>query len=117
MTQQQRGSATVWVLVMIAVVATVMAAALALGAVLVARQRAAAAADEMALAVAGHSLAGGTAACLLGGRIARLDGAAVLSCSLTDAIATVRVRVALPGPLRRFGTASGSARAGPASAR
>jgi secretion/DNA translocation related TadE-like protein len=116
MTDRQRGSATLWVLGMICLVAVVTATCVGIGIVTLARHRAATAADEMALAVAGHALEGESAACAIGGHIARRDGATPAGCALHDAIATVRVFVRLPGALRRFGPAMGTARAGPASA-
>jgi secretion/DNA translocation related TadE-like protein len=117
MSERQRGSATVWALGVIAIVVAVTAAGLGVGIVMLARHRAAAAADEMALAVAGHALDGGTVACSVGAGVAQLDGASAVACSLTDAIATVRVEVTLPGPLRHLGPAAAVARAGPASVR
>jgi secretion/DNA translocation related TadE-like protein len=111
------GSATIWMVAAIAIVAMLTGVVLSVGVVMVERHRAATAADEAALAVAAASINGPTAACAWGTRIARLDGAALSRCRLVDAIATVEARIELPGWLRRFGTAVGQARAGPASAR
>ncbi len=116
MTGSERGSATVWMLSAILITVAVTIAALAVGAAVLVRHRAATAADEMALAVAGAALQGPSAACDTGAAIARANGAAVESCVLADAIATVRVRIAMPGRLRSFGSATVVARAGPASA-
>jgi len=113
---RDEGSATIWIVAAIAVVAVMTGAVLSVGVVMVDRHRAAAAADEAALAVAAASIDGPPAACAWGTRIARLDGAALRRCDLVDAIATVETRIELPGWLRRFGAAVGRARAGPVSA-
>lgn len=105
-----------WTVVAIAVVAVAAGVAILLGTVMLARHRASSAADEAALAVASHALAGPAGACAVGDRIARLDGATMRSCTLVDAIATVDVEVVLPAALRHLGAATGQARAGPISA-
>jgi secretion/DNA translocation related TadE-like protein len=114
--RDDQGSATIWMVAAIAIVAMITGTMLSVGVVMVDRHRAAAAADEAALAVAAASIQGPPAACASGNRIAHLDGAALDRCDLADAIATVEARVALPGWLARFGSAIGRARAGPASA-
>lgn len=109
-----RGSATIWIVVAIGLVVAATSVAIGLGGALLARRHAADAADEAALAVAAHALAG-PAACGYGAAIAGRDGARMGRCELADAIATVEVTVRLPGALARFGTADGRARAGPVS--
>jgi secretion/DNA translocation related TadE-like protein len=109
----EQGSATLWVLCAIAVVIAVGSAGIAAGVVTLARHRAAIAADAAALAAAGDVLAGPAGACAAAASIARTDGARLVRCGLDGAGAQVEVTVALPGVLRRFGAADGSARAGP----
>jgi secretion/DNA translocation related TadE-like protein len=111
------GSATIWMVAVIAVVAMVTGVVLSVGTVMVERHRAAIAADEAALAVAAAALDGATGACARGSQIARLDGAELSRCELADAIAVVETRIELPGWLAQFGSAVGRARAGPSSAR
>ena len=108
------GSATLWVVVAMAVVVAVAAGCVAVGTVVVARHRADIAADAAALAAAGAVLDGQAAACTAAAAIARLDGALLTRCGLDGAGAQVEVRLSLPGGLGRFGTAVGQARAGPA---
>ena len=116
MTRREQGSATIWIVAVIAVIALVTGVVVSVGVVMLDRHRAAAAADETALAVAAAALDGPTIACGRGSRIARRNGAALTSCRLADAISEVEVEVRLPGWLHRFETAVGRARAGPASA-
>ena len=115
MTARERGSATVWMVGAIALTILVTGAALSVGSAISTRHRAAAAADEAALAVAAAAIQGPPAACAIGARIAAANGARLTRCRLADAIATVEVQAAMPGGLRRFGSASVAARAGPVS--
>jgi secretion/DNA translocation related TadE-like protein len=110
-----RGSATVWVLVGMAVVVAAASVASWLGLATVARHRAAAAADAAALGVAMSVLRGPTAACRAGAALARANGARLTACQVAGADAVVTVVVGLPGFLARWGVATGRARAGPAS--
>ncbi|GAA5127934.1 Rv3654c family TadE-like protein [Pseudonocardia adelaidensis] len=108
-----RGSATVWAAFGIAVIMTVFVVGLHLGAAVIARHRAEAAADLAALAAAGLAVEGAQAACRRAGEVAGAMGGTVTSCRLAgwDALLEVRVpiSVALPG----IDTATGRARAGP----
>jgi secretion/DNA translocation related TadE-like protein len=107
------GSATLWVVTAMAVVLCVTGASGSVGVVAVERHRADTAADAAALAAAGHVVAGPGSACAAAAAIAQTDGAALTRCGLDGAAAQVEVAVALPGILRRFGSAIGHARAGP----
>jgi secretion/DNA translocation related TadE-like protein len=89
--------------------------AISYGAATVDRHRAGAAADAAALAVALRAVDGSAAACLAGTTVARLDGARITRCTLQGPVADIVVAVRLPGVLSRFGSATGHARAGPAS--
>jgi secretion/DNA translocation related TadE-like protein len=94
-------------------VALLGATATTLGAVAVARQRAASAADLSALAAAGAALDGPAAACARAARLADRVGAELSSCRLDGDVATVVAQVRPSGPLARLGAASARARAGP----
>ena len=108
-----RGSATVWAAAGVAVIMTVFLVGLHLGAAVIARHRAEAAADLAALAAAGVAVEGAEAACDRAGEVAAAMGGTVTSCGLVgwDALVEVRVptEVALPG----IDGAAGRARAGP----
>jgi len=109
-----RGSATVWVMALSAVLAVVGAAVVLVGAATVARHRAEAAADLAALAAAGRAAAGDPGACGLAEEVTQANAATLVSCSVgTDAI--VELRVSVPVHLGRLGTwaAKARARAGP----
>lgn len=108
-----QGSATVWLVIAIAVVVVATGAVASVGAAIVGRQRAGVAADAAALAVAGDVIAGPAAACGEGRRFAAANHAALTGCHLDGTVATVSVSVELPGPLARIGSATGTARAGP----
>jgi secretion/DNA translocation related TadE-like protein len=110
------GFATIWVITAIALVAVAAGVAVCYGGAAFERHRAAAAADAVALAVALDAVQGQVAACRTGAALGRLDGAEVTNCELDGAIADIAVGVQLPGPLARFGLATGHARAGPVSA-
>jgi secretion/DNA translocation related TadE-like protein len=109
------GFATVWVVTAMALVAVATVAAIGYGAATFERHRASAAADAAALAIALEAVQGPAVACGDGASLARLDGATVTRCELQGSVADVEVSVHLPGPLGRFGSATGRARAGPAS--
>ncbi len=110
---RERGSGSVYVLGLIAIVVLLGMTGVSLGAGLVARHRAAAAADLSALSAAAHVLERGGAACETAAHVASAQGARLTSCRLAGAIASVTVQVSLPGPLSRLGPATGQARAGP----
>ena len=108
-----RGSASVYVLTAAAVVLLAGTAATLIGSAVVARHRAAAAADLGALAAAGSAHLGPAEACATAGRVVRANGARLAGCRVEgpDAVVTAAVRPAGPGA--RWGEAVVSARAGP----
>lgn len=108
------GAATVWAAVAIGALVAVAAAVFAFGSVVLARQRAADAADLAALAAAGRADGGVELACARARSVT--DGMAVrlLSCRLRQWDALVEVEVGVPGGL---GVASARARAGPVPVR
>lgn len=96
--RDDRGSASIWVLgVGLATVLAALAVATAAG-VLVARQRAQAAADLGALAGARHALAGEATACRYAARIVEANGAIMERCRLTGLDLTITVSAATSGP-------------------
>jgi secretion/DNA translocation related TadE-like protein len=111
--EHDRGSATVWAAVGVSVIMTVFVVGLHLGAAVIARHRAEAAADLAALAAAGVAVEGPEAACRRAGEVAGAMGGTLTSCRLSgwDALVEVRVPVALAAP--GIDTAAGRARAGP----
>jgi secretion/DNA translocation related TadE-like protein len=110
------GFATVWVVSAIALVVATAGASVGFGLVLLARHRAADAADAVALAAAVHAVNGPSAACAAGAALAEVNGVRVTDCQLDGPVATVTVTLALSGPLAAFGPAVGRARAGPSAA-
>ncbi|GDY30744.1 Rv3654c family TadE-like protein [Gandjariella thermophila] len=109
-----RGSATVWVVAVIAAVLVVTTAGVYLGAAVVTRHRAAAAADLAALGAAVDGVSGESPACERAAWVAERMGTALVSCHLDGWDALVEVTSRPPEPLARFGTARARARAGPA---
>ncbi|WP_456302492.1 Rv3654c family TadE-like protein [Streptomyces tendae] len=110
-TGSDRGSATVWSVVVIAVLCLVFGVVLALGQAVVARHRAAGGADLAALAAADHWAQGGTAACERASRVARAQQVRLVRCVITGQISDVTAASGR-GPF----TAEIRARAGPAAA-
>jgi secretion/DNA translocation related TadE-like protein len=110
----ERGSATVWVLALAGVLAALGAAVVLIGAAVVARHRAGAAADLGALAAAGRAVAGDQDPCAVAAEVATRNGAVVETCAVgPDAVVQLRVRVPVRlGPLGVL-HAEGRARAGP----
>ncbi|MFP3992896.1 Rv3654c family TadE-like protein, partial [Streptomyces sp. E11-3] len=106
-----RGSATVWVVVVAGALSVVFGAVLLLGQAVLSRHRAGGAADLAALAAADHALRGQGPACAGAVRVARAQGAEVLRCTVQGEIADVRVR-ARAGPFN----SEVRSRAGPATA-
>ena len=88
----------------------------AAGAALVARHRAQVAADAAALAGAAHTIEGIAASCAEAARVVVANGGTMVHCRLDgwDVVVTAAVRPA--GPVAALGTATASARAGPAEA-
>ena len=110
------GVATVWAAAAVAVLTTVLAACLHLGAALLARHRAESAADLAALAAAREAVRGEAPACRRAVEIAAAMGGEVARCRLVGWNALVEVRVVLPFALPGLTTASGRAMAGPSTA-
>ncbi|MGW2641768.1 Rv3654c family TadE-like protein [Streptomyces sp. NPDC001348] len=77
-----RGSATVWGVVAVAVLCAVFGTALALGQAVVARHRAAGGADLAALAAADRWADGTATACARADRVARAQGARLVRCAI-----------------------------------
>lgn len=105
----QRGSATVWVLMVCGVLAVIGAAAVLVGAAVVARHRASAAADLAALAGAAVAVEGADA-CGAAARFAGANAAELTACTETPE-AVVDVEVSVPVRLGRLGVLSATARA------
>ena len=112
--RRERGSATVWVLALAAVLGLVATAAVLVGVAVVARHRAASAADLAALAAAGRAVSGDPSACAAAAEVARANAAELTGCSVGPG-AIVEVEVSIAVRLGRLGvhTAVGRARAGP----
>ena len=112
----ERGSATVWSLLAIVLVLLALGAALAVGAAVLARHRAGAAADLAALTAAARATAGEPAPCAAAAAVAAANGAVLLACTVDPGRgrAEVHTGVPLPGWLAPLGPARGRARAGPA---
>ncbi|MEU9301347.1 Rv3654c family TadE-like protein [Streptomyces sp. NPDC048269] len=105
---RDRGSATVWAALVATVLGAVFGGVLLLGQAVVARHRAAAAADLASLAAAATWAHGPEAACAAAHRVARAQRAAVGTCTLQGEVAVVTARPAT-GPFAPTITA----RAGP----
>jgi secretion/DNA translocation related TadE-like protein len=119
--RDDRGSGTVLLLGVVAVVVVLAAGLGLLVSAQLARGRAQAAADLAALAAAdelrggpaGLGAAVGGSPCGVAGAVAERNGGRLISCR-AEGLGVVRVQVAVGG---RAGTASADARAGPVSAR
>ena len=107
---RDRGSATVWMAIALVAVLAVAALVIELGAAVIARHRAAGAADLAALAGAVAVLGGQGTACRRAGEIAARNGATLDRCDLVgmDVLVTVSAPVGLLD-----GRATARARAGP----
>ncbi|MFF5801836.1 Rv3654c family TadE-like protein [Streptomyces sp. NPDC012746] len=105
---RERGSATVWGALVTTVLVAVFGGVLLLGQAVVARHRAAAAADLAALAAAASWAHGPETACATAMRVARAQGATLTSCTLRGEISEISAR-APTGPFAPAATA----RAGP----
>jgi secretion/DNA translocation related TadE-like protein len=112
--QRDEGAGTVLALGLVALLASLVLACVALGAVVVARHRAASAADLAALAGADRTLGRAAGApCSAARTVARVNGGVLSKCSVTaDGTVSVVVQVRLPPPWDRLGTAQARARAG-----
>jgi secretion/DNA translocation related TadE-like protein len=111
----ERGSATVWVVALAGLLAALGTAGVLVGAAVVGRHRATAAADLAALAGAARAVVADPAACSVAAGIAAANGAELEECSAGPG-AIVDVRVSVPVRLGPLGTtrARARARAGPA---
>jgi secretion/DNA translocation related TadE-like protein len=108
------GAGTVLALGLVAILCALVLACAGLGAAVVARHRAASAADLAALAGADRSL-GRTPGdpCQAAAGVVRANDAVLTRCRVgPDGSVTVAVLVRLPPPWARLGTAAASARAG-----
>ncbi|MEV6739176.1 Rv3654c family TadE-like protein [Streptomyces sp. NPDC051104] len=110
--RSDRGTATVWVLCLLGAMCAVFGVLLAQGEVVLARHRAAGAADLAALAAADHWMDGGGKACATAARVARAQGSRLVRCALVGAVSDVTAASAA-GPF----TTEVRARAGPAEPR
>ena len=111
----EAGFATIVVLGLAGALLAFGALLASLGAVAVARHRAAAAADLAALAAAGHLIDGTDQACSAASSVARDQGATLLTCISDGRTVTVVAEARPPGSLGRLGAARSTARAGPSS--
>ena len=109
-----RGVATVWAAVVIAVLASMAVFGLHLGEALVARHHAESAADLAALAAAAHVLPGEQYACGQARRVTDRMQVDLASCRTQGWDVLVDVTAQPPGWLGRLGAATAQARAGPA---
>jgi len=108
----EQGSATVVAVTMVAVLLVVTGGAGYLGAAVVARHQAQAAADLAALTAAARLPAGQESACAQAGAVTRAMRAQTADCVVDDLDVVVTVEIALA--VSRWGSARAAARAGPA---
>jgi secretion/DNA translocation related TadE-like protein len=110
---RDRGSATIWLAGLAALIGLVTCAALVHGSAVIARHRAATAADLAALAAAVRVPDGAAAACATAREIAARNGGSLTRCVLSGD--DVEVEVTRPLMLGSLGSwaATASARAGP----
>ncbi|CAM3052178.1 Rv3654c family TadE-like protein [Saccharomonospora xinjiangensis] len=111
--EDESGAATVWTACAIAALLVLLGALWTLGTVLVARQRAAGAADLSALAAAGHASEGEARACAHATVLAERMATHVSDCRLHGWDALVTVQLDVRGPVGLNGTITARARAGP----
>ncbi len=109
-----RGSASVYVLAAAALVVASGVAEAGVGAAVVARHRAAAAADLGALAAASSVVRGSSAACVLAQQVVRANSARLAGCAVAGSDALVSATVQPAGWAATWGTARVTSRAGPA---
>ncbi|MFC6079529.1 Rv3654c family TadE-like protein [Sphaerisporangium aureirubrum] len=110
----ERGSATIWLICVMALVWLVAGGLVASGMVRVARHRAQSAADLSALAGAVHALAAPAQACHRARTLATANHATLTRCTVRTGVIQVQVAVQLPIPLLGLRTMTAHARAGPA---
>jgi secretion/DNA translocation related TadE-like protein len=118
MSPGERGSATVWVVALSGVLAMLGAAAVYVGAAVVARHRATAAADFAALAAAVRAVEGLADGCARAADLAAENAADLTACAVGRG-GIARVEVSVTVRLGRLGvhSATAAARAGPAEVR
>jgi secretion/DNA translocation related TadE-like protein len=92
--RHDRGSGTVWVIALMAVVWLGAVVAMSAGGVRAARHRAHAMADLAALAAASHAMDGSVRACDVAATVVRAAHARLIECVLRARIADVKVAVA-----------------------
>lgn len=109
-----RGSATVWVVMVAATLCAVFGAVLLLGQAVLARHRAGGAADLAALAAADRALKGSKEACADAARVAKAQGTEVVRCTVRGEIADVTVRARSSGFRAQLRSRAGPPWAGPA---
>jgi secretion/DNA translocation related TadE-like protein len=110
---KERGSASVWVLAVGLTVVAVGVFGASVGAAVVARHQAQAAADLGALAAAVHAVEGQEAACARATAIVTANGGRMVSCQVEGLEAVVGAEVDAAGLAATFRPASAKARAGP----
>ncbi|GAA1269367.1 hypothetical protein Psi02_19340 [Planotetraspora silvatica] len=108
-----KGSATVWMIAIMAVVWITTMAVVDVAVARVARHRAQSAADLSALAAAARAASALEDGCARARTVANANGARVHQCSISDGIATVAVSVRFALPVFGSRTAAAVARAGP----
>ncbi|GAA3164611.1 hypothetical protein GCM10010466_64410 [Planomonospora alba] len=112
--RRERGSATIWVIGVVAVLFTAVAAVVFAGTVRVARHRAQTAADLGALAAARLVFSDPGRACARAAPLVAENGAGLVGCSASgDGIVAVQVAVRFSLPVMRSGEVRARARAGP----
>ncbi|MEU6822767.1 Rv3654c family TadE-like protein [Streptomyces atriruber] len=109
---RDRGAATVWVVVTMAVLGVICGAVLAMTQIVVARHRAGGAADLAALAAADRWAAGSTEACAGAVWVAEAQGARVVRCVMRGEVSELAASSSA-GPF----SATVTSRAGPANSR
>ncbi len=110
----ERGSGTVFVLVLMMLLVFTAGGAALIGAAVGVRHQAETAADLAALSGA-SALVRGLSPCPAAARVAHANGASLAACRVTGGLVDVSVAVRLGGPLTRLRPARAAARAGPAS--
>ena len=106
----ERGSATVWVVALSGVLAAIGVASVLVGAAVVGRHRATAAADLAVLAAAELAVRAEPGACAAAGAVAGANGARLTTCTVGDR-AVVEVAVVVPVRLGPLGVSEAGARA------
>ncbi|MEO3811327.1 Rv3654c family TadE-like protein [Sphaerisporangium sp. B11E5] len=109
----EKGSGTVWLVSLMALIWLVAGASVAAGAIRVARHRAETAADLSALAGAVHALAAPAYACRRAASVATANHAGLARCTVHTGVIHVRVAVTASVPLLGRRSLTAEARAGP----